>query len=165
MRMEKIKVNKDKSLSFDFLIILEEKPGDEKDIYLKTHFKSNRSAQKEFYDSLAELKHYVVNMCELPSDDLRRIKVTGVTFTHTKANIMGAQILAERQLNHAEIGTDLVTPHRTAAPYNDDDADQELLTAECQTALQNLIEAAEDYLAGHKDQIGLFNGKAVNETG
>ena len=73
MRMEKIKVNKDKSLSFDFLIILEEKPGDEKDIYLKTHFKSNRSAQKEFYESLAELKVMMIRTRNYLRPNVKRL--------------------------------------------------------------------------------------------
>lgn len=162
MRMIKIKINKDDSLNFEFLIILEEKPGDEKDIFLSTKMKSNLKGEADFYTALAELKPFVLDMCELPADDLGRLKITGVMFTHTKDGIMGAQISAERKLNHAEKGTDLTTPHRTAAPYSSDDSDQILLTPDCCEALEILIGETENYLAGHRSQIGLFNGKVAD---
>jgi len=157
MLIELVKVNNDKSIVVEGKFILEQREESE-DQYLSIKIKSNRPAHSAFYESLAKLKPHILQMCEMPKDELNRITCTGASFTRTKKeDIFGAIITGKRRLQASEDQLAVNTPHRTETPYQDGDKSP-LLTQDCIEALQDLIVQAEMYVSGYNEQLNMLNG-------
>ncbi|NQS75273.1 MAG: hypothetical protein HQP61_02350 [Peptococcaceae bacterium] len=97
-------------------------------------------------------------MCELPVTYTERIKVKGVSFSYGgDAEVMGATISAEMELDYSNCGLNLNTPHKPSAPYSDAEVDGEcLLSDDCIEALDNLVVQTEAYARGERAQLALF---------
>jgi hypothetical protein len=109
----------------------------------------------EFTEAFAALAQDVIAICELPSDQLSKIKVRGVTLTYSN-DIMGACITALKTLKSANAPLVINTPHLPAEAYGGDDtASPTLDTATCDR-LRSVCEQAARYLNGERAQASLF---------
>lgn len=159
MDITKFKIAKNGKVTVGFKA-LKRTDGD-KEIWVNVTLKSDEPIHYDLLGCLVNLRPFVVSLLELPTKEEQRIKVTGAEFTLTgKDGVFGAQIYALRQLDHAEIPQEVITPHKTELPYDPDtEVDPALLLdQECVGILKQLQEEAESYVRNHKDQIGLFNG-------
>lgn len=154
MTIEKITIHKDSVITIDFSTI-KEAPEGEDPIYEKTKFKSNRPAHKDFYDTLAGLKPYVIEMLEIRESDINRVIVKGATFKQTKEGIMGVVLLVERAMNHSVTPVRMDTPHYIAESYTEDGDEENILTEECVLLLRQLRNEAQNYISGSVDQISM----------
>lgn len=154
MSIEKITIHKDSAITVDVSIIKEAPEGDDP-IYEKTKFKSNRSAQKEFYDALAELKPFTIDMLEIEESEVARISIKGATFTRTKEGILGVVLLVERAMNHSLTPIRMDTPHYIAESYSGEGDEENILNEECVAILTRLRDQAKAYVNGAVDQISM----------
>jgi len=115
-------------------------------------------ARPEFYRALSSLKKYLMELCELENLPPKSIKITGVKFTYAGAEgLMGAKILATRQLSTDGDILHLVTPHRLSEQLKGDKADDSGVFAEkCVVALKSVISESEEYFKGARHQTDLF---------
>jgi hypothetical protein len=157
MTIEKITIHKDSAITIDFSTIKEAPEGYDS-IYEKTKFKSNRPAQKDFYDTLAKLKPSVIDMLEVDESDISRISIKGATFKQTKEGIMGVVLLVERAMNHSVTPIRIGTPHYIAESYTEDSDEENILTEECVLLLKQFRNEAQKYIngaEGAEDQISM----------
>jgi hypothetical protein len=111
---------------------------------------------QSFIDALAALSEDVIDICELPADQQDKLKVRGVTVTHTN-DVMGVCITALKSLKTADAPLVLNTPHLTEAPYSEGSTSPLLSTETCDR-ISELLLAAERYLDGERAQGDLFTG-------
>ncbi len=121
-------------------------------------FNCSDQALPEFYEALEALAQHVIELCELPATYTERIKVKGVSFSSGgDAEVMGATISAEMELDYSNCGLNLNTPHKPSAPYSDAEVDGDfLLSDDCIEALNNLVVQTEAYARGERAQMSLF---------
>lgn len=114
---------------------------------------------QDFYDLLAELNGHAVKFLEFDEKEKARLTVTGAKFTETADGITGAQIYATRKLSHSDILQEVITPHKTEMPYNEDSEEQEneVLGSLCVGILGDLQIEAEKYLQQFRDQMNIFD--------
>jgi hypothetical protein len=112
----------------------------------------------ELEKALQDLATDVLEMCELPKEYTKRIKVTGVTFSYGGENeVMGATITSQMKLHKSNCDLNINTPHKASASYTAFDADPKaLLTNECIAALEYLCKEIELYISGQRAQTTLF---------
>lgn len=128
-------------------------------------FQCSDPGRPEFYDAFKALAEHVVDMCELPVEDLDKLKITvkGVSFSYGGENeVMGATISASRKLERSNSPLNLVTPHKPSEPYGkgqDEDLNG-LLDPDCVDALKALQAEAFRYLKGERAQVDLFADEA-----
>ena len=106
-----------------------------------------------FKKALAALAAHVVHICELPDDWEQDLTVRGVAFTW-KHEIMGARIMASRDLETRDGPFVFATPHAPEEAYTEteDGGEALLLTPECANALHTVLKQAEAYIAGQRAQ-------------
>lgn len=112
----------------------------------------------ELRQVLSDLNVHVIDMCELPYEYRNRIKVTGVSFSHSGENeVMGAVIVSQMELDNSNCNLNLNTPHKASESYNDGPADsKQLLSDACVEALCDLCKEIELYINGERAQLNLF---------
>lgn len=108
----------------------------------------------DFTDALKALGQDVIAICELPADDLSKLKVRGVTITHT-LDVLGVCITALKTLKGANAPLVLNTPHIPEAAYSEG-ADSPILGTGTVDRVHDLILAAERYIDGERAQADLF---------
>lgn len=120
---------------------------------------SSEKAAPSFYQTLQKLRNSVLELCELPSNEESKIHVSGVSFSFAGDNdTMGAVITAQRRLSNSNAPLNLNTPHKAVEPYGDGKADaKQLLPDECIDVLNGLIDEAEAYIEGKREQTDLFD--------
>lgn len=124
-------------------------------------FTCSQQALPEFYAAFDSLAHHMVEMCELPRQDIQenRVKVRGVSFSYGGENeVMGATLTGIRTLLHSHSPLNLNTPHKASEPYTEGPGDSKaLLHDDCVDDLKALCREAERYLNGERQQVDLFN--------
>lgn len=111
----------------------------------------------EFQIALQALSKDVIEMCELPEDYLKRIMVTGVSFSYGgEGEVMGATIISQMTLNHSNVNLNLNTPHKSSEPYSEGGDATQCLSQDCIDQLVSLQLEAEDYIKGNRAQGELF---------
>jgi hypothetical protein len=154
MRIKKVKITKENKV----LLIYEKQTKCGWDEY---SFACSEEARPEFYTAMLALGEHVVEMCELPKDYLKRIKVRGVSFSWSgeKQRVMGATISAAMKLENSHPDLNINTPHKAEAMYNENTPDDEkqLLSGECIDALEHLQDECKAYINGERAQISMFN--------
>lgn len=116
---------------------------------------SSEPARDGFYDTLNELRQSVIEMCELPEDDLNKIQVRGVSFSHAH-DIMGATITAQKVLLKSNVPLNINTPHKITEFYSGAGDEKQLLSDLTIDILNSLQNEAEEYIKGNRAQMGLF---------
>jgi hypothetical protein len=152
MDIKKIVIHKDSSITVEFEKIVAAPEGDDP-VYEKVTFKSNRTPQQKFYDALAEIKPFTIDMLEIDEGEITRVTVKGATFKRTKEGIMGVAILIERAMNHAKTPLRIETPHYIAESYSEDGDEENILNPDCVIVLSKLKKEATAYVNGAADQI------------
>ena len=155
MRFRKIKLKDDK------VILVYEKPGigAEMDEYSVA---CSDKPLPSFNEAMKGLVCHVREMCELPDTYDKRIEVKGVSLSYAGKNeTMGAVITAAMELHNSVNALNLNTPHKTVEFYAYDGDDKQLLTTGCVDAIETLIEEAQKYLNGEREQGGLFKPEMV----
>lgn len=112
----------------------------------------------EFDSALQALASDVVTICELVSSDVERLKVRGVTLTHTNG-ILGACITALKTLKSSNAPLVINTPHLPMEPYSDGDDQAPTMPSGMAERLAALEVQADRYLAGERAQASLFEAK------
>ena len=110
----------------------------------------------EFTNALKELHKHVQEICEFEFsfELLDAINVTGVSFSYSKDDDIGAVITAQRALKNSKSPLNLNTPHKMAEAISDQD-DSYCLTPACCDDLHRLIEEARKFIAGERSQLEL----------
>ncbi len=109
--------------------------------------------------TIERLKPFVLEMCELPEEDLENIIVKGVSFSYGgENNTMGATIVAQKVLMHSNVPLNMNTPHKTIEHYSgsEDGDKKQLLTRKCVSALEDLQVECQKYVNGERSQMNLF---------
>jgi len=125
-------------------------------------FACSEQARPEFYKAMDNLAVHVIDMCELPENYLPRIKVRGVSFSYGgEAQVMGATISAQMELEMSHSNLNLNTPHKASEMYSDSPPDpMQLLSTGCVQDLLNLQRECEAYINGDRAQASMFNNVA-----
>ena len=154
MRFKKIKLTKEGKVQAEYEVQNEKGGMDE------YSFSCSDEPKPSFIEALKDLNQDVREMCELPPDYLRRIHVSGVSFSFGGENeTMGAVIIAQMLLEKSNVSLNLNTPHKITEYYGETGDPQQLLDPKCTCRLENLIEEAEDYVKGIRAQANLFDQK------
>ena len=151
MRITKIKLTKD-----DKIHVAYEKAAERGwDEYT---FTCSEKPRPELYGVLKDLDVHVADICELPADYSERITVKGVTFSYGgEAEVMGATITAQMELESSNCPLNLNTPHKASESYSEAPADEkQLLSDDCIIALDDLVDEIERYIQGDRAQQTLF---------
>lgn len=123
----------------------------------------------QFNLAMMELRKHVLEICEMPADDLEvmKIMVKGVSFSYSGVDdVMGATIIAIKKLNKSNTPLMINTPHKFAEPHSENQGAEMCLTEECIEVLEELINQAEKYLDGERAQLKLdLTGNAGKEAG
>lgn len=155
MLVQKIKINKNESVSISYKMLVknDEKAGE---IWNSVKLTSEDRPASTFFTALSNLKPHIVEICELPKDDKKNIVVNGATFTYAgEDNILGARILGLKVLHGSDMDLDLITPHKIEEPYSESDGENKLFSPKCVNALKQLIQEAEAFIQGERDQYAL----------
>jgi len=151
MRFQKIKYSKGK------VKIEYELRNKEKKDWDQFSLACSNEPRPEFQIALQALSKDVIEMCELPEDYIKRIMVTGVSFSYgSEAEIMGATIIAQMTLNRSNVNLNLNTPHKPSEPYSEGGDAAQCLSQDCIDRLVSLELEAEDYINGNRAQGELF---------
>ena len=168
MNITKFKILKNGKVGVSFNILLRTEGN--KEIRTKASIVSNEPIQQRLANALVNLSLPVLRLLELPAKEVWRIKVMGAEFTETeKGSILGAQIYALRNLDHSPIPQEVITPHKTEAPYSESKLQKgveidSVFDPDCIVDLKALQQEAEKYVHSQKDQLGLFNGMQLVPT-
>lgn len=112
-------------------------------------------AAPQFYSALSCLNEDVVEMCELPSDYINKINVSGVSYSYGgDKEVMGATIIATMILKKSNCDLNINTPHKASDSYSDTPADvAQLLTDDCVDRLNTLRDECIRYVDGDRAQM------------
>jgi len=95
-------------------------------------------------------------MIELPEKEEKRISVKGITFNRTKEGILGVVLHLERKLDYTDIPIVIKTPCNIEEPYsNNGGYAGNVLDPGCASFLYTLMEEAEKYVSGFREQAEL----------
>jgi len=153
MRIKKIKITKENRIQVSYE--KKSKTG----WWDEYSFTCSEEGRPELYRALNNLAPHVIEMCELPVNYQDRITVKGVSFSYGgKAEVMGATISAQMELEKSNCNLNLNTPHKASGSYNDFPADEkQLLSDDCIEALDVLCKEVELYINGERAQMRLFS--------
>lgn len=151
MIIQKIKINKNDSIVIWYKsLVISNEAGD---LYDTIKITSQEIAGQAFYNALGKLKKHVIHISELSEDDIGKIKVRGAEFTYAGDDqILGARIIAERNLNNSEVPLDFKTPHKIETKYKETDGPLKLMPDGCADDLRKLLKAAANYVNKIRDQ-------------
>lgn len=161
MRIRKVKVTKEKRISMAYEIPNKKGNWDE------FTFVCADEPRPEFITALATLAEHVIEMCELPTAYLEKIKVRGVSFSFGGENdTMGATISAAMELQNSHPDLNINTPHKAVEMYNPETPkdDMQLLSGKCIEALSELITECEAYVKGDRAQGSLFSEDQISDN-
>jgi hypothetical protein len=154
MRFKKIKRTKEGKVQMEY----EER--NQKGGWDEFSFSCSDEPKPEFILALNALDEDVLSMCELPPEYLGRLRVSGVSFSFGgEKETMGAVLIAQMILNKSNTNLNLNTPHKTEEFYGETGDENQLLSPECVSRINRLLEQAEDYVKGIRAQGNLFNQK------
>ena len=116
--------------------------------------------------ALAALAAHVIDICELERAYVFGLDVRGASFSYGgEAEVMGATITALKKVSTARSPLTLNTPHLPSEPYTEDDkSDTPCLSEGAIEALEELAEAALDYVDGKRAQVELFDDAKSKES-
>ncbi|MBI3582400.1 MAG: hypothetical protein HY096_00435 [Nitrospinae bacterium] len=150
MRIKKIKLL-DEKVKIDYEVLEGDKIKEE---YSLT---SIDKPLPSFSAALQGLAMSVVDICELNKQDINYIIVTGVSFSHSgEKQVMGAVISAQKKLKKTDALLNLNTPHKIEDFYGETGSKQQLLDDDTIKKIYDVIEEAEKYIAGERQQKDLF---------
>lgn len=138
---------------------VERKDGGDADEY------SMHSADKprpEFDAALQALATDVVYICELIPSDVERLRVRGVTLTHSNG-ILGACITALKTLKSSNAPLVINTPHLPVEPYSDGDDNAPTMPSGMADRIAAVEAEAQRYLDNDRAQVSLFAGATKDE--
>ncbi len=155
IRWKKIKITNENKVYLEYS---ESRPHEMWDDFT---FTCSDQGKAEFYEAFKAMAWHVVEMCELPHEDLEKMKiiVKGVSLSYGgDRDTMGLVISGARKLERSSSPLNLVTPHKPCEPYSEgQERDTNgMLSEECVDDLKALIVQAERYLAGERLQVNLF---------
>lgn len=114
-----------------------------------------------FAEAMQVLARSVVEICELPDEDINHITVSGVSFScGGEKQVMGAVITAQKKLKKTDAPLNLNTPHKTEEPYGETGSASQLLDDETVDKLYTVIKEAMRYIEGERQQGELFKEAA-----
>lgn len=162
-QITKIKLGKESKVHIEYRIERSTEKGEDFDLFTLDCIDK---PLPEFELAMMELRKHVLDICEMPMDDLEVLKVTvkGVSFSYSgEENIMGATIIATKKLNKSN-ALMINTPHKFAEPHNEGQSAEMCLSEQCVEVLEELIKQAEKYLDGERAQLKLnLTGNAGKE--
>lgn len=135
---------------------VERKDGGDADEYA---MHSGDRPRPEFDQALQALTVDVVTICELIPSDVDRLKVRGVTLTHTNG-ILGACVTALKELKGSNAPLVINTPHLPESPYSDGDDLSPVMPSGMAARLEAVMMEGERYLDGERAQSTLFSQPA-----
>lgn len=125
-------------------------------------FNSADKPAPEFHDALQALIPDVVELCEFPDDYRERMIVKSVSFSYGgEKQVMGATITAQMKLFKSNPPLILNTPHKAEDFYADEGDPKQLLDEATVRKLEVLMIEAEQFIAGKRQQLDAFAGKAA----
>ena len=119
------------------------------------HMHSHDPASPALHEAFNALNKELGRILSLTEKQTNDVKVTGVTFTH-KDGIMGAVIIAQKEVPTSSSVWNITTPHIPSKPYGEASAkNTPVLHADTIAALETLTEQAELFLRGERAQLNL----------
>ena len=152
VRIRKIKITSEKKISISYEKQVKNGLWDE------YSFTCSDMARPEFYQVMANLAIFVIEMCELPKEYLEKIEVRSVSVSYGgDKEVMGATITSQMKLENSNCNLNLNTPYKASESYTDAPADEkQLLSEDCTNNLYKLYEECELYINGDRAQGSLF---------
>lgn len=116
-----------------------------------------------FTDAILVLAQSVVEICELPYEDIDCITVSGVSFSYGgEKQVMGVVIAAQKKLKKTDAPLNLNTPHKIEDFYGEPTGSaSQLLDDETRDKLYAVTEEAKMYIEGERQQEDLFKGGKI----
>lgn len=142
-RIRKIKLSEKVKIEYEIL------EGDEvKEEYSLT---SIDKPLPSFSEAMQVFAQSVVEICELPDEDINHITVSGVSFSYGgEKQVMGAVITAQKKLKKTNASLNLNTPHKTEDFYGETGSASQLLDDETVDKLYTVTEEAKRYIKGER---------------
>lgn len=163
-QITKIKLGKESKVHIEYRVPRSTEDGDDYDLFTLDCVDKPLPA---FEDAMMELRKHVLDICEMPADDLEVMKVIvkGVSFSYSgDDDVMGATIIAIKTLNKSNTRLMINTPHKFSQPHSENQGAEMCLSYDCIMVLEELIEQAEKYLDGERAQLKLdLTGNAGKE--
>jgi hypothetical protein len=124
-------------------------------IWAKIPYKTNDAAAPSFYRAMQGLAPVVVELCDLPPEWVKEIKVTGLSMTHSEDGVMTASISVERVLGDGRSRMEFTTPKRADAPMNGSLDYSSCLSDAAVAAIDAACHEAEAFIDGERAQMTL----------
>ena len=123
---------------------------------------SEEGPRPEMIMAFDELVPYVVSICELPSDYIAEMKVTGISI-HDTEGVMGVVISATKKLNNSRRPFVINTPYKLEFDANGQ-ATSMHLSVECVRSIRKVVMEAEKFMKGSRAQKDLFEEEKELKT-
>jgi hypothetical protein len=107
-----------------------------------------------FSEAIGALTDDVLAICELPEEQRHKIKVRGVSLTHTN-DVLGACVTALKAVRAANAPLVLNTPHLPQTGYSDN-ADEPVMPDGMAERIAAVCAEAQRYVDGERSQASLF---------
>ncbi len=149
----KIKLNKDFSVLLKYQVPKAENKFDQLSLNCSDH------PLQSFNTAMLALRIHVLELCELPVNEININKVTvkSVSFNYVgEKHVMGCTICAVMKLSYSNTPLVLNTPYKIKEYYGEKGDEKALLSNECLSSLENLVEEAQKYLNGEREEIEMF---------
>ena len=158
-RITKIKVKKG---AYFFAWEIYQKDTDSWDAYTMT---CKDPPRKELEERMLAMVHHVIDICEFDKRDAKRIKVSGITESHTDDNRY-ITITAQKELEQSKAPLIINTPARPDLPQNEADSEDYCNSVALVDDLKELEIEAWRYIDGERAQQRLnFEIKDVGDDG
>lgn len=126
---------------------------------------SKEAPEPEFLESLQGLRACLIDIAEMPKEDLENISVTGVSLSHcgTPDKKVGATLIGYRKLRKSNQGLSIVTPHKFSEFFSGDGDHKDLMPDGMIRLVEIVIEKASRFVSGHRAQQGMFDMARIDK--
>lgn len=153
------KVSETKTGKFKVALQMETKSGDWNDL----KYASYDDPHPELKQKMEDLEKSVCKICEFPEKTAKRIAVTGVSFNYSKNDVMGAVIIAKKELNTSNAPLNINTPNLPAEDYSET-GDNPTLPQDTLDTLLELQSECIKYVKGKRKQMSIFGDDTENQV-
>ena len=149
MKIEKIKIEKNKCVKIDYII--QNAIG----TYDKCTILSTDSPSPALISSFKDLAINVCEISEFPDEESNRIEVDGLSIKYINDKLE-VKIHAKRTLYDSDSPIEFTTPAKIESFGDFKGSVKSVLSAECAENVKKILNNAKKFIAGHRAQLTMF---------